>query len=193
MSGFIALAVVIAGLLVGAGIVVAIYNGLVRGRILVREGFSGIDVQLKRRHSLIPNLISTVEGYADFERGVLNDVTRLRSEAMGDESVAEKERDENALSAALKNLFAVAESYPDLKANANFLDLQQQLANIESELQKARRYYNGTVRDYNTRVQTFPSNLVAGTFGFRDAPFFELESLAERELPKVAIKYSRPE
>lgn len=193
MSGFMGVAIVIGVLVVCGGIVVGIYNGLVRGRILVREGFSGIDVQLKRRHDLIPNLISAVEGYADFERSVLDDVTRLRTRAMGDESVAEKQRDENALSDALKTLFAVAEGYPDLKASANFLDLQQQLSTIEDELQKARRYYNGTVRDYNTRVQTFPSNLVAGMFGFQESEFFELESLADREPPKVEIKYGRQE
>lgn len=193
MSGFIVLAVVLAGLLICGGIVVGIYNSLVRGRILVREGFSGIDVQLKRRHNLIPNLISTVEGYADFERSVLDDVTRLRTQAMGDESITEKQHDENALSGALKTLFAVAEAYPDLKASANFLDLQQQLATIEDELQKARRYYNGTVRDFNTRVESFPSNVVAGLFGFQESEFFELESLSDRELPKVEIKYGRQE
>jgi LemA protein len=191
--GFIVLAVVIVGLLVCGAIVAGIYNGLVRGRILVREGFSGIDVQLKRRHNLIPNLISTVEGYADFERRVLDDVTRLRTQAIGDESIADKQRDESALSGALRTLFAVAEGYPDLKTSANFLDLQQQLATIEDELQKARRYYNGTVRDFNTRVESFPSNLVAGMFGFQVFEFFELESLADRELPKVKIKYGRQE
>ena len=193
MSGFAVLAVVIVVLLVCGGIVVGIYNGLVRGRILVREGFSGIDVQLKRRHDLIPNLISVVEGYADFERSVLEDVTRLRTQAMGDDLIADKQRDESALSGALKTLFAVAEGYPDLKASANFLDLQQQLADIEDELQKSRRYYNGTVRDYNTSVQSFPSNLVAGIFGFQDSEFFELESAADRELPKVDIKSGRQE
>jgi LemA protein len=134
-----------------------------------------------------------VEGYADFERSVLDDVTRLRTQAMSDESIADKQRDESALSGALKNLFAVAEGYPDLKASANFLDLQQQLATIEDELQKARRYYNGTVRDYNTHVLSFPSNLVAGMFGFQTSGFFELESVADRELPKVDIKYGRKE
>jgi len=187
MSDFAVLAVVIVVLLVCGGIVVGIYNGLVRGRLLVREEFSGIDVQLKRRHDLIPNLVSTMEGYADFERSVLEDVTRLRTQAMGDESIPEKQRDENALSDALKSLFAVAEGYPDLKASTNFLDLQQRLASIEEELQKSRRYYNGTVRDFNTSVQSFPSNLVARLFGFQEAEFFELENLADREVPKVEV------
>ena len=187
------LGVVIVGLLLFGGVIVGIYNSLVRGRILVREGFSGVDVQLKRRHNLIPNLISTVEGYADFERSVLDDVTRLRTQAMGDQSVDDKQRDENALSGALKTLFAVAENYPDLKASTNFLDLQQQLATIEDDLQKARRYYHGTVRNYNMRVQSFPSNLVAGMFGFQSSEFFELESLAEREVPKVPFKYGQQE
>ena len=193
MDGFIALAVVIVVLLVCGGIAVGIYNSLVRGRILVREGFSGIDVQLKRRHDLIPNLISTVEGYADFERSVLEDVTRLRSRAMGDQSIAEKQRDENALSGALKTLFAVAEGYPDLKASGNFLDLQQRLSGIEDELQKARCYYNGTVRDFNTRVASFPSNLAARLFGFQESEFFELENTSDREAPNVDIKYGRQE
>jgi len=193
MSGFVELAILVVLLLVCGAIVVGIYNGLVRGRILVREGFSGIDVQLKRRHDLIPNLVSTVEGYADFERSVLEDVTRLRAQAMGDQTIAEKQRDENALSGALKTLFALAENYPDLKASANYLDLQQRLAGIEDELQQSRRYYNGTVRDFNTRVASFPSNLIARMFGFQEAEFFELESLAEREVPKVDIKPGRQE
>jgi len=193
VTGTLILTVVLVGLLLCGGAVVLIYNRLVRGRILVREGFSGINVQLKRRHDLIPNLIRTVEGYADFERSVLDEITRLRTRAMGDQGVADRQRDENALSDALKRLFAVAEAYPELKASTNFLDLQQQLSAIEDDLQKARRYYNGTVRDYNTSIETFPSNLVAATFAFRPAEFFELESLAERETPQVKFKYSGPE
>ena len=187
------LAVVIVGLLVCGGIVVVIYNGLVRGRLLVREAFSGIDVQLKRRHNLIPNLVSTVEGYADFERRVLDDVTRLRAQAMGDASIADKQRDENALSGALRSFFAVAEGYPDLKASGNFLDLQQQLVAIEDDLQKARRYYNGTVRDFNIHVESFPSILVAQMFGFEAYDFFEIESAADRELPTVELNKNRQE
>ena len=191
MSGFF-LAVIMVAVVAIIGII-AIYNSMVGGRILVREGFSGVDVQLKRRHNLIPNLVRTVEGYADFERGVLDDVTRLRTQAMGDQSVDEKQRDENALSGALQNLLAVAENYPDLKANTNFLDLQQNLADIEDALQKARRYYNGTVRDYNIRVQTFPSNLIARAFGFQNEEFFEMENESERAVTDVEFKYSKQE
>ena len=177
------------GLLLFGGIAVGMYNRLVRGRILVREGFSGIDVQLKRRHDLIPNLVKTVEGYADFERGVLEEVTSLRARAMGDQSLADRQRDETLLSGALKTLFAVAENYPDLKANASFLDLQAQLTAIEDELQKARRYYNGTVRDFNSNVEIFPSNAIAGMFGFRVEEFFELESIEEAAVPNVDFNF----
>jgi len=188
MGGFALMSIAILLLFVCGAVVVVIYNGLVRGRLLVREGFSGIDVQLKRRHDLIPNLVRTVQGYADFERSVLDEVTRLRTRAMGDQSIAEKQRDENALSGALKSLFAIAENYPDLKASENFRDLQGRLDDIEDELQKSRRYYNGTVRDYNTNVESFPSNLIARLFRFDEMEFFELESLADREPPKVDIQ-----
>lgn len=129
-----------------------------------------------------------MQGYADFERSVLDEVVRLRLRAMGNQSISDKQRDENALSAGLKTLFTVAENYPELKAGNNFLDLQQQLSGIEDNLQKTRRYYNGTVRDFNIRVESFPSNLIAGLFEFTPAEFFELESPAERELPKVEFK-----
>ncbi len=178
-------------ILIGSAVVliatIILYNRLVRSRLLVLEGFSGIDVQLKRRHCLIPNLLSTVKGYAQFERDVLEDVTRLRTQLLGDTSVADKQRDENALSAALKQLFAVVENYPDLKANQNFLELQQELVEIEDTIQKARRYYNATVRDYNIRVGSFPSLLVAQLFAFRTADFFELATSTEREVPHVAV------
>jgi LemA protein len=128
MGGVYSLAVVLVIVLIFGGILVAIYNRLVRGRVLVRGAFSGVDVQLKRRHDLIPNLVNTVGGYADFERSVLDEVIRLRSQAMGDQSIPDKQRDENALSHGLKTLFAVAENYPDLKSGSNFLDLQQQLS-----------------------------------------------------------------
>lgn len=180
-------------LLIASGAIVLSYNRLVRGRILVQEAFSGIDVQLKRRHNLIPNLLQTVEGYANFERRVLTDVTRTRARAMGDQSVVDKERDENALSDALKTFFAVVEAYPDLKANASFLNLQQELSEIEDVIQKSRRYYNGTVREYNTRVQSFPSNLVAGLFHFQPSPFFELDSLEARAVPQVELNPGRQE
>ena len=191
MNGIVFLAVALLALLIVSGAIVLLYNRLIRGRIMVQEGFSGIDVQLKRRHNLIPNLVKTVEGYAGFERTVLADVTRLRTQAMGDASVADKERDENALSNALKTLFAVAEAYPDLRANAGFMNLQRELSAIEDVIQKARRYYNGTVREYNTQVQSFPVNLVADVFHFRSAPFFELESLEARALPQVELNLGK--
>ncbi len=169
---------------------ILLYNRLVRSRFLVFEGFSGIDVQLKRRHNLVPNLVNTVKGYAQFERSVLEDVTRLRTQLLGDTSIADKQRDENALSAALKQLFAVAENYPDLKASQNFLELQQELVEIEDTIQKARRYYNATVRDYNIRVESFPSLLVARLFAFHVADFFELATSTEREVPNVEVDQS---
>lgn len=178
---------ILAGLLVLAGMVALIYNGLVRGRILTREAFSGIDVQLKRRHDLVPNLVDVVQGYARHERGVLENVTRLRSQAMRDMTLAEKQQDENQLSGALKSLLAVAENYPALQANNNFLDLQRQLASIEDDVQKARRYYNGTVRDYNTQLESFPSNLVARLFAFEQAEFFELDRVEEAAVPQVEL------
>ncbi len=164
---------------------ILLYNRLVRSRFLVFEGFSGIDVQLKRRHNLVPNLVNTVKGYAQFERSVLEDVTRLRTQLLGDTSIVDKQRDENALSAGLKQLFAVAENYPDLKASQNFLELQQELVEIEDTIQKARRYYNATVRDYNIRVESFPSLLVARLFSLHLADFFELATSPEREVPNV--------
>ncbi len=193
MNGIILLVVALLGLLIASGAIVLIYNRLIRGRILIQEAFSGIDVQLKRRHNLIPNLIRTVEGYANFERRVLTEVTQSRARAMGDASVADKERDENALSDALKSLFAVAEDYPDLKASTGFLGLQRELSAIEDVLQKARRYYNGTVRQYNTQVQSFPTNLAASLFRFQVAPFFELDSLEARAVPQVELNSPRQE
>lgn len=187
MIGPVLLGFVLVGLLATGVSLVVIYNGLVRGRILVREGFSGIDVQLKRRHDLIPNLVSAVQGYAAHEKRVLEQVTNLRAQAMSDLTVSDKQRDENQLSGALKSLLAVVEHYPELQANTNFLDLQQQLSSVEDALQKARRYYNGTVRDYNTQVQSFPSNLVAGLFAFERAEFFELESVAEAAVPQAGF------
>ena len=188
MGGIITLVVVLTVILLLGGVTVVIYNSLVRGRLLVREGFSGIDVQLKRRHDLIPNLVRTVEGYADFERDVLTEVTNLRVKAMGDQSLSERQQDESLLSGALKSLFAVAENYPELKANASFRDLQQDLSDIEDQLQKARRYYNGTVREYNGRIEMFPSNLVAGMFGFRPGEFFELSEASEAAVPEVDFR-----
>ena len=163
------------------------FNRLVRDRNLVTEGWSGIDVQLKRRHDLVPSLVETVRGYAEFEKGLLEDVTRLRAGASGREATRELRNDENALTDRLRTLFAVAEAYPDLKANRSFLTLQQQLTEIEDALQYARRYYNGTVRNFNIRVESFPSNLVARLFGFSQAEFFEIQTATERQTPSVDV------
>lgn len=160
------------------------YNLLVKLRVQVSQAWSDIDVQMKRRYNLIPNLVETVKGYMKHEAGTLEAVTRARSEAMANNGAPhEQAGSENALSGALKSLFALAESYPDLKANTNFLDLQQQLAEAENNIQAARRYYNGSVRDNNIKIDQFPSNLVARQFGFQKAEFFELdesESAARR-------------
>lgn len=164
---------------------ISIYNNLVKLKNLVQEAWSSIDVMLKKRHDLIPNLIETVKGYATHERETLDSVTRARVQAMGAQSVEEKEAAEKKLSQAMLNLNAVAEQYPDLKANSNFQQLQLELSNLEGDIEKARRYYNGTVRENNTLVESFPSNIVAGVFHFAKSPFFELTNVAEREVPQV--------
>lgn len=169
--------------------VIVLFNRLVRTRQMANEAWSGIDVQLKRRAELVPNLVETVKGYAAHERGVLEEVVKLRGQAgaLARDDIAGRAQAEGALSAALGKLMALAESYPDLKASANFLELQQQLSTLENELQMARRYYNGAARNQNVLVQSFPSNIVAGLFGFRERPFFELSSEAERAVPQVSL------
>jgi LemA protein len=167
--------------------VISIYNNLVRHRNLVNEGWSGIDTQLKRRANLIPNLIETVKGYATHERSAFEEVTRLRTEAMSATDIADRSQKEGALSAALGRLFAVAEAYPDLKASQNFVDLQDDLSAIENEIQLARRYYNGTARNMNILVESFPSNLVANLFSFVTAKYFEIEDPDDRAVPKVSF------
>lgn len=164
---------------------VAIFNKLVKNRNLVMEGWSGIDVQLKRRYDLIPNLVETVKGYAGHEKEVLAKVVELRNSAARAQTAGEKAPIENMLTQTLRQLFALAEAYPDLKANQNFLDLQGQLSEIEEQIQFARRYYNGTARDMNILVQSFPSNIVARSFGFGEADYFEIELATEREAPEV--------
>jgi len=161
----------------------------VRTRQVANEAWSGIDVQLKRRSELVPNLVETVKGYAAHERGVLDEVTQLRgaARAVPEGDVAARAQAEGALSGALGRLFALSENYPDLKANANFLALQQQLSDLENELQMARRYYNGTVRNLNVLVQSFPSNLIAGALGFSVRDFFELSDAGERNAPQVNL------
>ncbi len=168
--------------------VVGIYNKLVQKRILAEEGWSGIDVQLKRRYDLIPNLIETVKGYAEHEKSTFEEVTKMRAAAKGAGTVAEKGKAEGMLSGALMHLFAVAENYPDLKANQNFLELQNDLSTIEEEIQLSRRYYNGTVRELNTSVDVFPNNIIASKFAFEKKEFFELENEAEKVVPKVSFK-----
>jgi LemA protein len=164
------------------------YNRLVRGRLLVREAFSGMDVQLKRRHDLIPNLVSTVQGYAAFEKSVLADLTRLRSQASGATAINERQAAESGLAAAMGKLFAVAENYPDLKADSQFLELQQQLSEVEDAIQKSRRYYNGTVRDYNITAESFPALIFASLFSFRAEPFFQLAEENQRAVPPIQFE-----
>lgn len=183
MFGWIVLGVIVLILVWG----ISTYNRLVKQRNRVLEGWSGIDVQLKRRHNLIPNLVETVKGYMKHEEGVLSRVTELRSAAGKASSAAEASGLESQLTGMLRQLFALAEAYPDLKANQNFLDLQGQLAQIEEQIQLSRRYYNGTARDMNILVQSFPSNLIAGAFRFEEAEFFEIEVDDERQTPEVSF------
>ena len=163
------------------------YNALVRNRNLVAEGWSGIDVQLRRRADLVPNLVETVKGYAAHEDKLFRDLADLRAKSVSGGSVNEQSAVGQAMSAALGRLFAVAEAYPQLKADANFRDLQDKLAGIEDEIQLARRYYNGTVRNLNTMVESFPTNLVAGGFHFSKAEFFEIGDEAARQVPRVEL------
>ena len=169
--------------------IAVVFNRLVRTRQMVREGWSGIDVQLKRRSDLVPNLIDSVKGYVAHERDVLITVTELRgaARALPADAIGQRGQAEGALSLALGRLIAVAEGYPDLKASGNFLALQQQLSALENEIQMARRYYNGAVRNLNILIESFPSNLVAGSFGFARADYFELNDAAERAAPAVAL------
>ena len=166
-------------------IAIFMYNRLIRSRNILNEAWSGIDVQLKRRHDLIPNIIETVKGYVKHERKVLEEITNLRSRLAGPATVQEKGQLENSFSQALKSIFALAEAYPDLKANQNFIELQHTLADAEEQIQLARRYYNGAARDYNTMVQSFPGNIMARMFSFSKAEFFEIELATEREVPGV--------
>jgi LemA protein len=169
---------------------IIIFNSLVRTRQMANEAWSGIDVQLKRRSDLVPNLVDAVKGYAGHERSVLEEVTKLRgaARALPDNDVASRAQAETALSLALSKLVALAENYPDLKASQNFLELQQQLSQLETELQMARRYYNGTVRNQNVLVQSFPSNVIASLFGFSQRQYFEISNDAERATPTVNLQ-----
>lgn len=153
--------------------VIMIYNGLIRLKNRVDEAWSDIDVQLKRRHDLIPNLINTVKGYAAHEKELFEKVTEARAQAIGAQTPADKEKAENMLSGTLKSLFAVAEAYPDLKANQNFLELQRELTDTEDKIQASRRFYNGNVRDFNTKIEVFPTNIFAGMLHFVKREFFQ--------------------
>lgn len=164
---------IVLGVLVLA--LIGLYNSLVHARNRVDEAWADIEVQLKRRYDLIPNLVNTVKGYATQESTVLENVTKARTMAMGAGSMSEKLKDENMLSGALKSLFAVAEAYPDLKSNQNFMQLQSDLTDTEDKIQAARRFYNGNVRDYNTKLQVFPTNLIASPFGFTSRNFFDID------------------
>jgi LemA protein len=181
MTALVLLGIVVAVLLLAVGT----YNGLVRSRVRVDEAWSGIATQLKRRHDLVPNLVETVKGYAAHERGVLEKVTELRSRAMAAATPAQSAQAEGLLTQALRGLYAVAERYPDLKANQSFLSLQETLADTESAIAGARQGYNSAVRELNTKIESVPSNVIAGTFGFTRREFFELEDPAERAVPQV--------
>ncbi|MBL8015090.1 MAG: LemA family protein [Candidatus Doudnabacteria bacterium] len=172
-------------LVLGVLFVIGLYNGIQKLVVLVDEAWSGIDVQLKKRFDLIPNLVETVKGYATHENATFEKIAELRSGMMGTKSPEELGKMEGELRATLKTLFAVAESYPELKANENFLKLQDSLQEIENELEGARRYYNGAVRDLNTKIIVFPNNVVAGFLGLKKREFFEVADAAERENVKV--------
>ncbi|KAF5088366.1 MULTISPECIES: LemA family protein [Acetobacterium] len=180
---------IILGLIVIIGLwLILSRNSFVSIKNQVEEAFSTMDVYLKKRYDLIPNLVETVKGYATHESETFTKVTAARTAAMNSTSIDEKIANENALSGSLKSLFAVAEAYPQLQANSNFLDLQQQLKMLEDEIANSRKYYNAVVRTMNTKVESFPSNLVASIFGFKKQPFFEVGSASERE--NVQVKFN---
>lgn len=167
-----------------AAVIIGIYNGLIKLKNRTDEAWSDIDVQLKRRYDLIPNLVNTVKGYATHEKELFEKVTQARTAAMGAQTPAQKEQAENVLSGTLKSLFAVAENYPDLKANQNFLELQRELTDTEDKIQASRRFYNTNVRDFNIKIEMFPSNIVAGMLNFSKREFFAAEE-GEKENVKV--------
>ena len=164
---------------------IGVYNKYVRLKNLNQEGWSGIETYLQKRWDLIPNLVNTVKGYATHERETFDSITRARAAAMGANTLQEKEVAEKNLNQAMMNLNAVAEQYPDLKANTNFLQLQGELSALEGDIEKSRRYYNGTVRENNILVETFPSNILANMFKFTKSTFFELDNVAERIVPSI--------
>lgn len=183
----IVLLIILGGLVLLILAVVGIYNALVRLRNQVDNAWSQIDVQLKRRHDLIPNLVETAKGYMTHERETFEKITEARSQAMGAKSVAEAAKAENALTGALSKFMLVVENYPDLKANQNFLALQETLTSTENKIAYARQAYNDQVLFFNNKIQMFPSNIIAGMFSFAKRDFFEIEDAAEREVPKVSF------
>jgi LemA protein len=182
-----ALIIILVLIVLAAIILIGMYNSLVQLRVRADSAWSDIDVQLKRRHDLIPNLVETVKGYAAHEKGTFENIAKFRSQAIEATTPADKAQAENQLTGALKSLFAVAENYPELKASEQFTGLQTSLNSIEDNIQNARRYYNAVIRDYNTRVQSFPANIVAGMFGFQTKQFFEVESPQDRQ--NVQVKF----
>lgn len=186
ISSLILMALIAGAVLYG----IMVYNQLVSLRERIKEAWSGIEVQMKRRYNLVPNLVETVKGYAKHEAGTFEEVTRARSTAMSNQgSPAEQAASENMLTSSLKSLFALSEDYPELKANENFLSLQSELSVIEDTIQSARRYYNGVVRDNNTKIDQFPSNLVARGFNFIKAEFFELDEEDSAARRPVEVKF----
>jgi LemA protein len=182
MGAVIVLVVILVVILVIGLILMGVYNGLVKGRLRVREAWSGIDVQLKRRSSLIPNLVETVKGYAAHERETLENVTRARAQLDNAGTAQQAAQANNMLTQALRSLFAVSEAYPDLKANQNFLQLQAELSDTEEKIAYARQFYNRNVLSYNTKVQTFPNAVIAGMFNFQPEEFFEAEEEARQDV-----------
>ena len=179
---------IVIGIVVLLGLfLVVTYNGMVKARNKVDEGWSGIDVQLQRRHDLLPNLVETVKGYATHEREVFEKVSQARAAAIGAQGPAAAGQAETMLSGALRGLFAVAEAYPQLRAAESFTELQRELANTEDQIAASRRIYNGNVQAFNTKIQVFPNNVLAGTFGFSQREFFEIEDPADREPVKVSF------
>ncbi len=185
-----ALYVILAVVAIIALFAITVYNSLIVLKNKVDEGWADIDTQLKRRYDLIPNMVETVKGYAKHESSTFEKVTQARNMAMQANTPEEKAKAENMLTSTLKSLFAVAENYPELKANQNFMDLQATLREIEEHIQMSRRYYNGTVRDFNTKLQVFPNNVIAGMLGFKNREFFEIE---DEERKNVKVSFSEEE
>jgi LemA protein len=183
MIGWVVLGLIVLVIIV----VIGMYNSLVRLKVQADNAWADIDVQLKRRYDLIPNLVETVKGYAGHEKGTLEAVIKARNQAMAATSPGEKAAAENMLSGTLKSLFALSEAYPQLRAIESFTSLQNSLSQIEDTVQNARRYYNAVVRDLNTKIQQFPTNIFAGMLGFKTREFFEVSATAEREAPKVSF------